>query len=131
MIEFLSNKVNTISCEKTVSLLGKTPVTEIGHICQNDSDKSKVCIFKDEKKKYLKRPILKLAGKMCETWLLKSGKEAVPRMQTLSLFPSAMVSFHIFLTETGIYTNILHLWKELGKTQLEPRASISCWPQSA
>lgn len=82
MIEFPSNKVNMISCEEKVSLLGKTPAIGIEHICQNDNDNLMCASSKMQKKKknYLKLPILKLAGKMCETWLLKSGKEAAHRM---------------------------------------------------
>lgn len=98
MIAFLSNKVNMISCEEKVSLLGKTPVIEIEHICQNDNDNLMFASSKMQKKKnfYLKLPILKLARKMCETWLLKSGKEAATGCKHCPFSPAEWCHFAFF-----------------------------------
>lgn len=96
MIECLSNKVKMISCEEKVSLPGKTPEIEIEHICQHDNDNLMFASSKMQKKICLKLPILQLARKMCEAWLLNPGKEAARRMQALPLPPAGWCRFAFF-----------------------------------
>lgn len=98
MTEFLRNKVKMISCEEKVSLPGKTPEIEIEHICQRDNDNLMFAsskMQKKKKKKCLKLPILKLAGKMCETWLLKPERKQ-PEDAGITPFPAGWCRFAFF-----------------------------------